>query len=70
MPIFQQNSKAAHNSVWCSVSFLGDRIVGRSLLPPHTPDWYLRNFHLWGELQDKVYSINPCTADELKRRHS
>jgi hypothetical protein len=44
----------------------GDRIISRGLWPTHLPDFIPCDFHLWGNLKDRIYTINPHAKKELK----
>jgi hypothetical protein len=44
-----------------------DRLISRGLWPARSPDLNPRDFYLWGNLKDKVFSNNPHTLVELKQ---
>jgi len=46
--------------------FTEERTVTKGLWPPRSPDLSTCDFHLWGNLKGKVYTINPKTLEDLK----
>jgi hypothetical protein len=46
--------------------FFGERIAGRGLWPPRSPDFTPPDFFLWGFRIERVYSNNPQSLEELK----
>jgi AraC-like DNA-binding protein len=65
----QQDNAPAHNSKSTKRQlemYFGERIIGKGLWPPRSPDLTPPDFFLWGFLKDKVYVNNPKTLEELK----
>jgi hypothetical protein len=46
--------------------FDDEQIISQDLWPPRSPDLFICDFCLWGNLKGKVYKNNPQTADALK----
>jgi hypothetical protein len=46
--------------------FFSERIVGRGLWPPRSPDLTARDCFLRGFIKERVYSNNPQSLEELK----
>jgi hypothetical protein len=65
---FQQDGATAHtakNSVRVLKEVLMT-IISTGLWPPKSRDHSVCNFYLWGNLKEKVYRNNPCTAEALQ----
>jgi hypothetical protein len=67
---FMQDGATAHTAAY-SINVLNkmfeDRLISRGLWPARSLDLNPCDFHLWGNLKDKVYSNNPHTLVELKQ---
>ncbi len=48
-------------------SFFADWLIFTSLLPSHSPNLSPLDFHLWGDLKEKVFETVPATIIELQR---
>jgi hypothetical protein len=46
----------------------GEKIISQGLRPSHSPDSTVRDFYMWGNLKQKVYSNNPRTLKALKNK--
>jgi hypothetical protein len=63
-----QDGATAHTATYSinvSNEVFEDRLISRELWPARSPDLNPCDFYLWGNLKDKVYSINPHTLVEL-----
>jgi hypothetical protein len=58
------------NYILCTVhKVFGDRKISRKLWLPSSPHMNLCDFYLRGMWKDKVYSNNPHTEDDRKKKH-
>jgi hypothetical protein len=65
----QQDNAPAHTSRFTLRQldmYFGDRIIGKGLWPPRSPDLSPPDFFLWGFLKDRVYANKPNTLEQLK----
>jgi hypothetical protein len=50
-------------AIWEAIE---DRIIGRGLWSPRSPDFSFCDFYLWENLKGKVYKNNPCSIEALQ----
>jgi hypothetical protein len=65
-----QDGATAHTanySIYVLNNVSEDRLISHRLWPSRSPDLNPCDFYLCGNLNDKVYSNNPHTLDELKQ---
>jgi hypothetical protein len=65
---FKNDGATAHTANITDLlqEFFGERIVGRGLSPPRSPDLTPPCFFLWGFLKERVYLNNSGSLEELK----
>jgi hypothetical protein len=69
---FQQDSATAHttdHSLAALEQEFGDRIISHSLWPACLPHHKPCDFHLWGNLIDKVYRMNPIPKKTRRKTY-
>jgi hypothetical protein len=67
--VFQHGSAAPHMarvSLEALREVCDDRVIGRGLWPPLSPDLKPCDFYLWGSLKNKVYKTDPHTLEEVR----
>jgi hypothetical protein len=65
----QQDNATAHtarNSKSALQEVFNDRIINTGLWPPRSLDFSVYDFHLWGDLKEKVYRNTSGNAEALQ----
>jgi hypothetical protein len=67
---FMQDGATAHTATYFTNvlnEVFENRLISRGLWPARFPDINPRDFYLWGNIKDKVYSTNNHTLVKLKQ---